>query len=432
MIRPQRVLATAALTVGLAGCWPAPGAGPDRRSFNGVEQGITAANVATFTEQWTARVGFDGGTPGSPLVPLPAGHPIVSTKGTLFVTTERSAHAFDPSTGVVRWQRLDGAGFDQTVQQLPGDLIAFGIRSGRSDTGTLVLDARTGAFAVPPVRPPLGSTGLVDSVRGSLVATRATRETGCCLVPQILRVADIDDPSASWEGLLSVPGELGPSALTLGDDRVFDAGAGLLDAVPGTGTFGNAVRSFPARSGAANCGSLEESSQMHYACAQWITPLDGTTGTPPVLSSDHTTLYTVSDQGTVYAIDTTTGAVEWSSSVQAGVLLPPALAYGTLFVPTVTGQLVAVDAADGSVEWRTAAISEHTVQPAVAGGVVFTGTAVGDVMAFDAHGCGAATCAELWSDNTGSRIAGAPAISLGKVFVGTNDGRLIAYGPSGV
>jgi hypothetical protein len=34
----------------------------------------------------------------------------------------------------------------------------------------------------------------------------------------------------------------------------------------------------------------------------------------------------------------------------------------------------------------------------------------------------------LWSVATGSRITGAPAVSLGKVFVGTRDGRLIAYG----
>jgi outer membrane protein assembly factor BamB len=427
MIRTKRVLAVAAMAVGLAGCWPAPGAGPDRRSFNGVEQGISVDNVGTFAETWTAPVGFLG-NPQPPLVPLPAGHPIVSAKGTLFVTTERSVHAFDASTGAVRWQYVEGGGFDQTVQLLPGDLIAFGLSSGRSDTGTSVRDARTGGL--PAARPPLGSTGLVDSVRGSLVATRATRETGCCLVPLIMRIADIDDPSSSWEGLLVPPGDPWPSALTLGDDRVFDAGGGLLDAVPDTGTFGNAVRSFPARSGVADCGPLEETSHMHFACAQWITPIDGTTGTPPVLSSDHTTLYTVSDQGTVYAVDTTTGAVEWSSPVQAGVLLPPALAYGTLFVPTVTGQLVAVDAATGAVGWRTPAISEHTVQPAVAGGVVFTGSAAGDVTAFDAHGCGAATCGELWSDNTGSRITGAPAISGGKVYYGTQDGRVIAYGPT--
>lgn len=62
------------------------------------------------------------------------------------------------------------------------------------------------------------------------------------------------------------------------------------------------------------------------------------------------------------------------------------------------------------------------------GGV--TGAADGTLAAYPAAGCGASTCASLWSASTGSRITGAPAISLGKVFVGTDDGRIIAYGPS--
>jgi hypothetical protein len=43
-------------------------------------------------------------------------------------------------------------------------------------------------------------------------------------------------------------------------------------------------------------------------------------------------------------------------------------------------------------------------------------------------GCGVSTCPSLWSAATGSTITGAPAIGLGKVFVGTGDGRVIAYG----
>ena len=41
----------------------------------------------------------------------------------------------------------------------------------------------------------------------------------------------------------------------------------------------------------------------------------------------------------------------------------------------------------------------------------------------------AAVCSPLWSTNTGSRITGAPAVSLGHLYVGTEDGRLIAYRP---
>jgi len=50
--------------------------------------------------------------------------------------------------------------------------------------------------------------------------------------------------------------------------------------------------------------------------------------------------------------------------------------------------------------------------------------------AFDAAGCGAGvtTCEPLWSASTGSSVTGAPAVSGGRLYVGTADGRLLAYG----
>jgi outer membrane protein assembly factor BamB len=59
--------------------------------------------------------------------------------------------------------------------------------------------------------------------------------------------------------------------------------------------------------------------------------------------------------------------------------------------------------------------------------VVFTGSADGSVNGFDASGCEAPTCTALWSASTGSEITGAPAVSHGGIFVGTADGRLVAY-----
>ena len=68
------------------------------------------------------------------------------------------------------------------------------------------------------------------------------------------------------------------------------------------------------------------------------------------------------------------------------------------------------------------------MQPGAATDVVVVGAEDGTVSAFATDGCGYSTCAPLWSDDTGSTITGAPAISVGRVFVGTADGRLIAYG----
>lgn len=45
----------------------------------------------------------------------------------------------------------------------------------------------------------------------------------------------------------------------------------------------------------------------------------------------------------------------------------------------------------------------------------------------DATGCGAATCAALWSASVAGKVTGM-AVSAGKLYVGTGDSRLVAYG----
>ncbi|HEX5946736.1 MAG TPA: PQQ-binding-like beta-propeller repeat protein [Acidimicrobiales bacterium] len=63
----------------------------------------------------------------------------------------------------------------------------------------------------------------------------------------------------------------------------------------------------------------------------------------------------------------------------------------------------------------------------MAAGVVFTGSVDGSLNGFDAGGCEDPTCAALWSASAGSEITGAPAVSLGQLYVGTAEGRLVAY-----
>jgi outer membrane protein assembly factor BamB len=350
---------------------------------------------------------------------------MVSPRGVLVVATATSMLGFDPRTGAERWYRNLWSGpLDADSLQLAGDgraLVGFGA-SHREGISTTSFDSATGAPAPRPL------AGLTDSVRGPWLASTSSREGPTNFrYHTTVRVLRLDDPTEAWEGWLDANAEaFGTTYMTLTDDRVLYAGQGLT--APDAGTFGNGLRSFPLADGTRDCGPVDE---PYYACPQWVAPIDGTRGTPPVLSTDQATAYVATDAGTLYAVDTATGAVEWSAPVGASVLQPPALAYGTLFVPRVDGSLVAVDAADGSVGWSTAGTSELTVQPAVAGGVVFTGAVDGTVAAYDAHGCGTATCGELWSDDAGSRITGAPAISLGKVFVGTEAGRLVAYGPTG-
>jgi len=428
--RGRAAAAVVGLTVALSGCWPAPGQGPDRQSWNPLETAIDVDDVDTLTEVWTSPVGWL--RPGEfPLFfPEPAAHPIVSNVGLVTVTTKSSIAAFDAETGTRQWIQNDnpptGYDFDTDVVAV-GDAVAVGHGNNRYGWSTWERDARTGM-----------STGDSWPILGKGLSVRGRRAVGLrpghgmALGDQVvwLYFGDLDDAAAAWSGQVSTVWEP-PARVTLGADRVFHSGPGLLTSTPGDGTHVNGLRSFPVTDPPKGCGPVDE---PYYLCPQWVAPLDGAGATAPILSTDGATAYTVTDVGTAYAVDTATGAILWSTPVGSAVATTPALAEGVLFVPTASGALVVLDAEDGSVRWSTPTGSELTVQPAVAGegagGVVITGAADGTVRAFASAGCGEATCSDVWSDATGSRITGAPAVSLGKLFVGTEDGRLIAYAPS--
>jgi outer membrane protein assembly factor BamB len=59
---------------------------------------------------------------------------------------------------------------------------------------------------------------------------------------------------------------------------------------------------------------------------------------------------------------------------------------------------------------------------------VFVAGAGGEIAAVDAAGCGSPPCAPLWTGSVGGQITGSPAVSNGQVYVGTADGRLVAFG----
>jgi outer membrane protein assembly factor BamB len=50
------------------------------------------------------------------------------------------------------------------------------------------------------------------------------------------------------------------------------------------------------------------------------------------------------------------------------------------------------------------------------------------LLAFALDGCRKRRCASLWSTDLGALVTGGPAVSVGQVYVGTADGRLVAFG----
>jgi outer membrane protein assembly factor BamB len=161
----------------------------------------------------------------------------------------------------------------------------------------------------------------------------------------------------------------------------------------------------------------------------WSTTLDSAPRFP-VLSSDESTVYVTTANGTLYAIDATNGNILWRAAVSASSA--PALSGGTVFVGTSAGALVALAAAGCGNQtctplWSGTTGATTSVQAAVAGGVVYAGSDDGSLHAFAAAGCGHATCTALWTYQTGSKVTGAPALGGNHLVVGTADGNVRAF-----
>lgn len=427
-VRVGSTVMVVACAFALSACWPAPGQNPDRTAYNGLESDLTAETVGELDDLWSAATG-----PSAVGDPVVAGAHVVAATGTRL-------HGVAARTGALEWTWMPDApipDFGAVSDPFVVDdrvLVGFGIGNlGGHWSGAWVdPDAGTTVDSAPVA-------GLVQGVRGTRAVTYSAAFGSGTPVLISFRVDDHQSGTGGTGGPLSIlsgGAGGGPLALTLGTTHAFHAGLGTIPPATPTGTWtqGVAVRAFPVTGGSNTCGPP---GAPGFACATWTTAVGGTP-TAVVIGPGEQVVYVGTSAGAVTALDAATGAQLWTAAVGAAVAHPPALAGGVLYVPTADGDLVAV-AADGcgaatcEPSWLaptgTAAIS---TQPAVAGpadgAVVFVGTAAGDVLAFAAGGCGETICdSPLWSTSTGTSITGGPAVSNGRLYVGTLDGRLIAY-----
>jgi outer membrane protein assembly factor BamB len=428
--RVARLAGAVGIVVAVAGCWPAPGQGPDRRGENPFETVITPASAPRMERLWTARTDTGevlAGPPGPP----------VRSNAAVHVADGAALYGFDPATGTRLWRTPmrpeDSAG--QAVATAPfadgnrvlltwagSDRVAVG--------GSRWVDARTGAAGADAGSVPL------DAVRG-------TRRAGVARADDLrlsgtltyLNVTDDAEPTAAWRGLLNVEGLGGRSVrpVTLGTRAVYVTGQ-FLDSIPPTGPPPQpvAVRAYPPTAPAV-CGG--DGGSLVIRCPTWSTDLDALPATSPVVGPGERVLYVATAAGTMYAIDAADGDVLWTAALGAAPSADPALSADTLFVPLVDGDLAAVPArgcraATCPVGWR-ADVGGAARQPAVGGGVVIVGTRGGTLQlaALDASGCGAVRCAVLWRRPVGAPVSGAPAVTGGRVYASLGDGSVVAFAP---
>jgi len=392
-MRKAAVALAAGVATTISGCWVQPGFDAGHTRYNDTETVITSANVASLAPRWSTDVGA-----GPLRAPL-------SVNGRIFVvgtdggeSGPHRAAAIDAATGDVAWSTVltqadgflvaDPVYLDGNIA-VPYNLFRFG--------GVDTVSAATGA----PVDDAAGNgqaNWALAVVDGELVTTSFSYGS---VIPSPFQYG-VDGPcDATVSGLVNQHPQPQRDFAYVGTDLMWNRGPaakGFVGCNPATGQF----------------------------ASQWETPLAGEP-TSVVALGDDDVAYT-DDSGTVTALDSSSGTVNWALDVHAAAA-PPAYAAGSLFVTTIDEKLVVLNAATGALRWEVTVPGLSTVALTVAGDVVYaTDTAGGVVRAFARDGCGAPTCPELATVEVGAPLMSGPIVDDGRLVAGTIDGRLIAYG----
>ncbi|GAB3982532.1 hypothetical protein GCM10028806_54420 [Spirosoma terrae] len=133
-------------------------------------------------------------------------------------------------------------------------------------------------------------------------------------------------------------------------------------------------------------------------------------------------LYVASTDGTLYALDPNSGAINWKFSTGGTLNSNPVVANGRLLFGSNDGNLYALDPAKGTKLWSfPAGASFASSSPVVDGNTVYIGNTNGNVYAINAT-----TGAQQWSFPTKAQILSSPSIANGVVYVGSYDNNVYA------
>jgi len=174
---------------------------------------------------------------------------------------------------------------------------------------------------------------------------------------------------------------------------------------------------------------------LYYSAAESISPFDASvnaaTGTQTwanglsLISTDPPSapnvaggrMFVGAPDGTLYALNASTGAGEWSFQTGGAVHSSPAYDNGIVYVGSDSGYLYAINAATGVKDWSYGSLGVIDSSPAVVGGIVYVGSEndyAGSVIALNAT-----TGAVVWHDTfKGESFPTSPAVAKGVVYIG--------------
>ena len=158
-----------------------------------------------------------------------------------------------------------------------------------------------------------------------------------------------------------------------------------------------------------------------------FTTTSGIYSTPTL---DDGKIYFGANDYNVYCLDAGNGSFIWSYNAESEVHSSPSIAYGSLYIGTSDGRMLCLDKETGDLLWSYVINGSVESSPGVADGNVYFVTDpccgyTSYVFCLNAY-----TGALLWNYNLNTQLQtkSSPALAAGKLFVGSGDGIVYAFG----
>lgn len=160
----------------------------------------------------------------------------------------------------------------------------------------------------------------------------------------------------------------------------------------------------------------------------WQFDIGDGAGSSPSLKEG--TAYIGTHDGTLYAVDATSGEERWSFDEPGGeIVSSPAVVDGVVYFGSHDGKLYAIDTDDRGQVWQPFdAPSEINSSPTVVDGTVYFGSRDGKLYAVDAD-----DGSQVWQpfDAPDDRVYSSPVVVAGTIYVGSDDGNVYAVDTKG-
>jgi outer membrane protein assembly factor BamB len=137
-------------------------------------------------------------------------------------------------------------------------------------------------------------------------------------------------------------------------------------------------------------------------------------------------VYAAALEGGVTAVDLQTGASAWHYESELPISSGPGVGDGLVAVGSLEGDVIALDAATGAAKWTAKVGSEVLAAPTIGQGTVLVRSIDGRVTAFNADTGERRWFWERETPTLAVRGNGSPLLGPGLLFVGNDDGTLVA------